>query len=215
MKRISVGLLSCLMERAIADMKAQGAEIIDFDIPNFDTISKRVGCGDFQTDLNQYFAVHGTNAPYKSLQDIYDSGLYLPNVQERIKHALDPKSNPNARPGPCVDTYHDEKKVAFRNAVVAAMDAAKLDAVIYPTWSDPPRKIGDLKSPAGDNSQQLSPPTGMPAITVPMGFTHGMLPAGVSLLGRSFSEPTLIKLAYSYEQATKHRLPPPTFGPLH
>jgi Asp-tRNA(Asn)/Glu-tRNA(Gln) amidotransferase A subunit family amidase len=113
-----------------------------------------------------------------------------------------------------VDTYHDERKIAFRNAIAAAMDSAKLDAVIYPTWSNPPRKVGDLKSPAGDNNQQLAPPTGMPAITVPMGFTHGMLPAGVSLLGRSFSEPTLFKLAYSYEQATKHRLPPPAFGPL-
>jgi Asp-tRNA(Asn)/Glu-tRNA(Gln) amidotransferase A subunit family amidase len=206
--------IKALMEKAIADMKAQGAEVVDFDIPDLDAITKKVGCGDFQADLNHYFSIHGTNAPYKSLQAIYDSGLYLPSVQERIKRNLDPKDNPNARPGPCVDTYHDERKIAFRNAIAAAMDSAKLDAVIYPTWSNPPRKVGDLKSPAGDNNQQLAPPTGMPAITVPMGFTHGMLPAGVSLLGRSFSEPTLFKLAYSYEQATKHRLPPPAFGPL-
>lgn len=202
------------MEKAIADMKAQGAEIVDFAIPNFDMISKGVNCGNFQADLNHYFSIHGTNAPYKSLYDISESGLYLPNVQERIKRALDPKSNPNTRPGPCMDTYHDEKKIAFRNTIVAAMDAEKLDAVIYPTWSNPPRKVGDLTSPGGDNSQQLAPPTGMPAITVPMGFTHGMLPAGVSLLGRSFSEPTLFKLAYAYEQGTKHRVPPPRFGPL-
>jgi amidase len=206
--------IKALMEKAIADMKAQGAEIVDFAIPNFDTISKGVNCGNFQADLNHYFSIHGTNAPYKSLYDISESGLYLPNVQERIKRALDPKSNPNTRPGPCMDTYHDEKKIAFRNTIVAAMDAAKLDAVIYPTWSNPPRKVGDLTSPGGDNSQQLAPPTGMPAITVPMGFTHGMLPAGVSLLGRPFSEPTLFKLAYAYEQGTKHRVPPPRFGPL-
>jgi amidase len=206
--------IKALMEQAIVEMRAQGAVVVDFDIPDWDTVSKRVGCGDLQADLNQYFSIHGTNAPYKSLHDIYESGLYLPNVQERIKRALDPKSSPNARPGPCLDTYHDERKIAFRNAVVAAMDAAKLDAVIYPTWSNPPRKVGDVTSPAGDNSQQLAPPTGMPAITVPMGFTHGMLPAGVSMLGRSFAEPTLFRLAYSYEQSTKHRMPPPKFGPL-
>ena len=213
--------IKSLMEKAIADMKAQGAQMVDFDIPDFENISKRVGCGDFQADLNHYFAAHGANAPYRTLQQVYDSGLYLPSVQERIKRALDPTTptatpNPNPpRTGPCLDTYHDEKKIAFRNAIVAAMDAAKVDAIVYPTWSNPPRKVGDLKSPSGDNSQQLAPPTGMPAITVPMGFTHGMLPAGVSILGRSFSEPLLFKLAYSYEEATKHRQPPAGFGPLH
>ena len=49
---------------------------------------------------------------------------------------------------------------------------------------------------------------------VPMGFTHGTLPAGLQLLGRPFSEPTLIKLGYAYEQATRHRKPPTLFGPL-
>jgi amidase len=206
--------IKALMEKAISDMKAQGAEVVDFDIPNFDNISKRVNCGDFQADLDRYFSIHGTNAPYKSLQAVYDAGLYLPSVGDRIKRSLDPGSDPNTRPGPCLDTYHDEKKIAFRNAIVEAMDAAKIDAVIYPTWSNPPRMVGDLKSPAGDNNQQLAPPTGMPAITVPMGFTHGTLPSGVSFLGRSFSEPTLFKLAYSYEQATKHRRPPAGFGPV-
>jgi Asp-tRNA(Asn)/Glu-tRNA(Gln) amidotransferase A subunit family amidase len=207
-----------LMQSAIAEMRAQGAEVVDFDIPDFDNISRRVSCGDFQADLNQYFAIHGSNAPYKSLQAVYDSGLYLPSVGDRIKRALDPeasaRNNPNARTGPCLDTYHDQRKIAFRNAITAAMDAAKIDAILYPTWSNPPRLVGDLKSPGGDNSQQLAPPTGMPAITVPIGFTHGMLPAGISMLGRSFSEPTLFRLAYAYEQATKHRKAPPLFGPL-
>ena len=206
--------IKALMEKAMGEMKAAGAEVVEFDIPDFENVSKRVGCGDFQADLNHYLAVHGAGAPYKSLQEVYDSGLYLPNVQERIKRALEPASSPNARPGPCLDTYHDERKIAFRKAIVAAMDAGKIDAVIYPTWSNAPRKVGDIKSPGGDNSQQLAPPTGMPAITVPIGFTHGTLPAGVSFLGRSFSEGTLFKLAYSYEQATRHRRPPAGFGPV-
>ncbi len=60
----------------------------------------------------------------------------------------------------------------------------------------------------GDNSQVIAPHTGQPAFTVPMGFTSGNLPAGLQFLGRMYSEPTLIKLTYSYEQGTKHRKQP-------
>jgi Asp-tRNA(Asn)/Glu-tRNA(Gln) amidotransferase A subunit family amidase len=94
------------------------------------------------------------------------------------------------------------------------MDRDGLNAVIYPTWSNPPRKIGDMQSPAGDNSQMLSPQTGFPSITVPMGYTYDALPAGITFLGRMFSEPDLIKYAYAYEQATRHRRPPTLFKPL-
>ena len=94
------------------------------------------------------------------------------------------------------------------------MDALKLDALVYPTWSNPPRLIGDLNTPAGDNSQLFSPSTGFPAITVPMGYTRGTLPAGMTFFGRAWSEPTLIRLAYGYEQATHHRHPPSTTPPL-
>jgi Asp-tRNA(Asn)/Glu-tRNA(Gln) amidotransferase A subunit family amidase len=204
--------IKVLTEQAIADLKAQGATIVDpLVIPDFDALTRGIGCGDFQSDLNHYLALHAPTAPYKSLQEIVDSGLYLPSIETRLKRPLDPKNGPRE---PCKDTWHDEKKIAFRNAVLAAMDAAHIDAILYPTWSNPPRLVGDMKSPGGDNNQVISPMTGLPAITVPMGFTHGALPAGLQLLGRAWSEPTLIKLAYAYEQATKHRRPPAKFGPL-
>ena len=88
-------------------------------------------------------------------------------------------------------------------------DAEELDALIYPTWSNPPRLIGDLNTPGGDNNQLFSPSTGFPAITVPMGYTRGgTLPAGLQFFGRAWSESTLLRLAYAYEQATHHRVPP-------
>ena len=90
------------------------------------------------------------------------------------------------------------------------MDSLQLDALAYPTWSNPPRLIGDLNTPHGDNSQLFSPSTGFPAITVPMGYTRGGLPAGLQLLGRAWSEPTLFGLAFAYEQATRHRHAPPS-----
>jgi len=77
-----------------------------------------------------------------------------------------------------------------------------------------PKKIGDLKSPAGDNSQLIPPHTGLPGLSVPMGFTYGNLPAGLQIVGRLFGEPDIIKIAYAYEQATRHRRPPEKFPPL-
>ena len=60
----------------------------------------------------------------------------------------------------------------------------------------------------GINSLVIAPFTGQPAFTVPMGFMEGNRPTGIEFLGRMYSEPTLIKLSYSYEQGTKHREPP-------
>ena len=204
-----------LTEEAIKDLKTQEAEIVDpFEIPDFDKLTENVWCGNFQADLDHYLAAHGKNAPYHSLAEIVESGLYLPYIEAEMKGAVNPKPAEGERRSPCLDIYHDEPKIAFREAVLRAMDKDKLDALIYPTWSNPPRKVGDLKSPAGDNSQILSPQTGFPAITVPMGFTYRSLPAGLTILGRAFSEPMLIRFAYAYEQATKHRHPPERFGPL-
>jgi len=113
--------------------------------------------------------------------------------------------------GPMARTVED----AFRAAVLKTMDAEKLDAFIYPTWSNPPRLIGDLNTPHGDNSQVFSPTTGFPSINVPMGYTRGgMLPIGMTLFGRAWDEARLIRLAYSYEQSTHHRKPPASTPPL-
>ena len=104
---------------------------------------------------------------------------------------------------------------AIMDAVVAAMDAAEVDAIIYPTWNNPPRRIGDDKSPHGNNSPVIAPHTGQPAITVPMGFTTDGLPLGLQFLARPFDEHKLFQYAYAYEQATRHRKPPADFGSLH
>lgn len=209
--------VKALAEKALADLKAQGAVIVDpFVIPNFAELTKDIWCGDFQADLNHYLAIHGKNAPFKTLAEIFASGLYLPYIEDDMKESVNPKPlAPGEKEPPCEDVYHTPRKIAFRDALLAAMDKDHLDAIVYPTWSNPPRKIGDMKSPAGDNSQILSPQTGFPAITVPMGFTYDSLPGGLTFLGRLFAEPTLIKYAYAFEQATKHRHAPANFPPLN
>jgi amidase len=207
--------VKALMEKAIQDLQAQGADIVDpFAIPNFEDLTEDINCGDFQLDLNAYLAKHGQGAPYHTLSDIIQSGLYLPYIEGRLKDAAAPKPATDTNSKPCSDVYHDAKKIEFREALLAAMAKHKVDAIVYPTWINAPRKVGDGRSAAGDNSQVLAPQTGFPAITVPMGYTHGTLPAGMTFLGKTFGEAELIKLAYAYEQATQHRHPPAKFPPL-
>jgi amidase len=207
--------IKALTEKAIADLKSRGAQIVDpFVIPNFEALTQDIFCGDFQSDLNSYLAKHGQGAPYKNLAEIIQSGLYLPYIERRLKQTAAAKPGSETDHTVCPDVYHNDKKIAFRAAIHAAMMQYKVQAIIYPTWSNAPRKVGDDQSPAGDNSQVLSPQSGFPAITVPMGYTHDVLPAGLTFFGDSFSEGTLIKFAYAYEQATQHRHPPSMFPPL-
>lgn len=201
-----------VMAKAIEDLKAQGAIIVDpFDLPNYQELTRNISCNSFHYDLNNYLASLGEQAKYKTLAEIVAAGLYLPINETRLKNFVQ-TSAPTTNP--CQDVYHDPRSLALREVLLQVMEKDKLDAIIYPTWSNAPRKVGDLQSPAGDNSQILSPQTGFPALTVPMGFTYGTLPAGMTFLGRLFSEPELIKYAYAYEQATKHRRPPEKFPPL-
>ena len=211
--RPSIEEVEAATEAALAELKQAGAVLIDpFDLPDYDKLTKDLWCGDFEADLNAYLARH-PQAPYADLKSIVASGLYLPYIGEEIRGAVAPPARDDRR-SPCLDVYHDPPKIRFRDALLAAMDREHLDAIVYPTWSNPPREVGDMSSPAGDNSQVLSPQTGMPAITVPAGFSHGHLPVGITFLARPFREDTLIGLAYSYEQATGHRRPPQLFPPL-
>ncbi|MBC7841765.1 MAG: amidase [Gemmatimonadaceae bacterium] len=207
--------------RAVSAMRAQGATIVDPAGIDSLTAVLRVtgaggaplpGCNPFKYDLERYFAARGENAPVKTIREILRSGNYHPTTQLRLQTADTVTVPPEAHPG-CI--AREAMRVRFRAAVVQLMDSLRLDALVYPTWSNPPRLIGDLNTPHGDNSQLFSPTTGFPAITVPMGYTRGSLPAGITFFGRPWSEGRLITLAYGFEQATHHRRAPASAPPLH
>jgi amidase len=169
-------------------------------------------CGGFKHDINKYLASLGDRVPVKNLEAIIRSRRFHPSAELRLTRAQEGAENGLDSPACKAEADYREK---FREAVLKTMEAHKLDAFVYPTWSNPPRLIGDLNTPHGDNSQVFSPTTGFPSINVPMGYTvDNQLPAGVTFFGRAWDEPTLIKLAYSYEQATKHRRSPSTTPPL-
>jgi Asp-tRNA(Asn)/Glu-tRNA(Gln) amidotransferase A subunit family amidase len=195
--------------KAVKDLEKAGAVIIDpagIDSLGALTRSGGGGCNSFKFDLERYLAARGQNAPVKTVDEVLRSGNFHPSVQLRLQAAQAATQPPEDSPG-C--KAREAMRERFRVAVTAMMDSLKLDALVYPTWSNPPRLIGDLNTPAGDNSQLFSPTTGFPAISVPMGYTrNNTLPAGMTFFGRAWSEGELITLAYGYEQATKHRRAP-------
>jgi amidase len=200
---------------AVEDLQRAGAVIVDPARVPLDDVRRAQGAGScmgFKYDINRYLASHGDKVPVGSLAEIVKSNRFHPTVQRRLEQAEQGAENGPDTPA-C--KAEQEYRARVRHAVLQLMDANKLDAFVYPTWSNPPRLIGDLNTPAGDNSQFFSPTTGFPAIQVPMGYTRGgVLPAGITFYGRVWSEATLIKLAYAYEQVTRHRRAPLSTPPL-
>lgn len=195
-----------LFERALYDLTANGATLIDpFTIPDFAQHRCIEWIDTLQQDLNAYLAA-ADNPPYHSLQAIYASGRYAPRIKQRLEQSLASTAGRQRSYPPGMGVHHHPQRRALHAAVTTAMDSAEVDALIYPSWNYPPRKIDDLHSPHGNNSPIIAPHTGQPAITVPMGFTPQGLPTGLQWLGRRCAEATLIRLAYAYEQATQHRM---------
>lgn len=151
------------------------------------------------------------NTPVRSLEEIIASGKFSPSIEAGIKKAqsLD-RSDPdyNARL---------VKRMQLQERVMQIMAENQLDALIYPHQQRLVVPIGERQ--VGRNGVVASV-TGFPVITVPGGFSKPTatapigVPVGIEFLGRPWSEPMLIRIAYAFEQATRFRQPPPTTPPL-
>jgi amidase len=201
--------VDALFRGVLGELRDLGADVIDpVTVEGLDEMrAAQTGtCNQFKYDLNRYLAGLGDKAPRKTLDEIIKSRQFHPSIQVRLESAQAADDVPGESAG-CRSREQFREKLRAR--VLKLMDTMRLDALLYPTWSNPPRLVGDLNTPGGDNSQLFAPSTGFPAITVPMGYTRGTLPAGLQIFGRPWSESTLLRLAYAYEQATHHRRPPP------
>ena len=208
-----------LFDRAISDLRAGGAVIVDsIVIPHLEEHLKADDfCPRFRYDMHEYLASLGPEAPIHDVVDVLKTGQYSPYVKGELEYfAKYPADVPPAKwDPPCPDYAENAARQNFLRDVVAAMDSAHLDAIVYPTWTYPPAHLDRAAQEyRGDNSQLIAPSTGMPAGTVPMGFSYGRFPAGLQILARPWDEGTIFRLAYAYEQATDHRRPPPGFPAL-
>jgi amidase len=210
--------VDALVEAAIEVMKQQGAVIIDpvelSDTPGLGKAEMEVLLYEFKDGINAYLAGLGPSAPVKSLAELIEANRKLADrempffAQELFEQALAKGALSDA-------AYHEARATCLRltrtEGIDAVMDQHQLDALIAPTngpaWTidvmNGDHFIGGSSTPAAV--------AGYPSITVPAGLTSG-LPVGLSLFGRAFSEATLIKLAYAYEQAS-HARREPTFAP--
>jgi len=203
-----------LIEAAIADLKAQGAVIVDpADIPTagrLDACELEILLYEFKDGLNAYLGALGPGARVHSLGELIafnerEKDREMPFFEQEILVQAE-KKGPLTVPAyrRALTTCRTRSRTAGIDAVMAKY---RLDAIVAPTGS--PAWTIDLVN--GDHflgaSSTPASVAGYPSITVPAGFAHG-LPVGLSFLGRAWSEAKLIELAYAYEQATKHRRPP-------
>lgn len=202
--------ISALFNQALKDMEKLGAVIVDsVEVVNFEELASDQWCPTFKNDLEEFLQTYVRRDTMKTFEDVLRVGTNSEYTRQRIE-ALGKNTLRRGNPDiPCGNAFEDERRIAFREAIEEVMDSLQLDALVYPSWNNKPATISRFQEEyKGDNSQVIAPHTGQPAFTVPMGFTAGNLPAGLQFLGKMWSEPTLIRLVYSYEQGTKHRKPP-------
>ena len=108
----------------------------------------------------------------------------------------------------------ESDEARMRTAYLAAMDELGIDVLAFPTATYPPKLNGDRNTTPAGTLSGIASALHWPAAVVPMGYSHENLPSGLQLLGRPWSEPILIELAFAYEQASQHRVPPPTVPSL-
>jgi amidase len=195
-------------------MKRAGAEIIDpADLPThgkFGSAEHQVLTYEFKADLNAYLASLGPNAPVHSMEEII--AFNERNKERELRWFGQETMIESQKRGPLTDqAYRDAlekaKRLAGKEGIDAVMDEHNLDAIIAPT-TGPAGATDFLYGERGEGgSSSAAAVAGYPNITVPAGFVHG-LPLGISFFGRAWSEPTLLKLAYAFEQLTKARRPP-------
>jgi amidase len=199
-----------LAKKAIKVFADNGAKVfepvsLNLDLVNYLQVNGSPSRYERIQAINQYLAKQGDKYPYKNAAELllnHKDVPTRPQDKENLAKPIDMDRDPEYR-------AVLEGKAKLREAVIALMDRYQLDALIYPTKLSGPLKIG----PRGDAERQytpnqLSPNTGLPALIVPMGFTPDGLPVGLEILGRPWSEPTLIKLGSGFEAVTNNRRVP-------
>lgn len=196
-----------ILRKALEGFKAQGAEVIDVTVPGLDDLLRdsSVIADEFKFDLADYLSKQ-PNAPVKSLGEIIERGLHHAELDATFRLRNQPEKR---------ETEHYRqafvKRRALRAAVEATLEELRVDALAYPTLRRKPALIGEAQ---GGTNCQLSATTGLPAISMPAGFTPDGLPIGLELLGGAWEEAKLLKYAYAWEQTSRPRKAPFSTPPL-
>jgi amidase len=207
-----------IMENALEVMKKQGAILVDpapiESAGKFGESEFTIFLYELKADLNAYLAKLGPNAPVKTLKDIIEFNDH--NAEKEMPYFGQDTFLKSQEKGPLtaqeyLDAVAKARDLARKQGIDATMDKNNLDALIGPTGG-PAWLTDHINGDSfGGGSSSTAAVAGYPNITVPAGFIHG-LPVGISFFCRAWSEPVLLRVAYSFEQATKVRKAP-TFAP--
>jgi len=202
-----------IFNRAVAELKTAGADIVDpIVIPNLkELLAKRAGSFTDEIDSFSFYFGRSANPPYKSREEAAQSPDFAKVIgrsQQRWTRPADAEK-------------HYEYLLAreeLTTHVLKVMADHNLDAIVHKAVEHQPTLIKDGVNPPFVD-QKGAPHINtflvfVPSIVVPAGFTRDNLPAGIAFLGRSYDDGNMIKLAYAYEQATRHRRPPASTTPL-
>ena len=203
-----------VMEAALAEMRKRGAELVDpAEIPHtgeYDETELTVLLYELKADLNAYLASLGPKAPVRTLADVI--AFNEAHRQEEMPYFGQDLFIKAQEKGPLTDLAYVEalahdRRLAALEGIDAVMGQHKLDAIVAPTGG--PAWMTDLVDGDHFGGGMSTPPAvaGYPHVTVPAGHVFG-LPVGISFVGRAWSEPTLVRVAYAFEQATRARRVP-------
>ena len=228
LKNARIGLLADLMggdpihaevnrvvEDAVTRMSALGATVVRVTIPDGAALTRNLSLMalEFQPSFNRYLASLGPDAPVKTFAEFMARNEVHPSLKGVLDGYL------RIVDGPSQPEYEQQlrRRAALRQAVMTVIAANRLDALLYPHQR---RLVVPIGEDQAERNGVWSNSTGFPALTFPGGFSPPSadapsgVPIGLELLGPEWSEATLLKLAYAFEQHTKVRKPPRSTPPL-
>ncbi len=208
--------VNLVTESAIVQMEEAGATMVRVSIPNFDEIVRDIAVADFEhkSVFNQYLASLGSNAAVESLEEFVSRGEFHPSIRQDLELTVaieDGMNDPEYR-------RRLFRRENLRQALMSVIADNDLDALLYPHQRRLVAVIGEEQL---ERNGVLSNATGFPAITVPGGFSPPTdsaplgVPIGIELLGPDWSEPTLLRLAFAFEQVSGIRESPAATPPLN
>jgi Asp-tRNA(Asn)/Glu-tRNA(Gln) amidotransferase A subunit family amidase len=198
-----------VLEHAVATMTAKGATVVRVSIPGVEELTRGLSLMtfEFKAAFDSYLAGLGPTAPVKSLAEFVARGEF----HESMRRGLEADLANTDGPGSLAYSQMLARRDKLRQAVMTVMAANRLDAILYPHQR---RLVVPIGEEQVERNGVLSNSTGFPALTFPGGFSPPTadapigVPIGLELLGPEWSEPTLFRLAYAFEQSARVRKPP-------
>jgi Asp-tRNA(Asn)/Glu-tRNA(Gln) amidotransferase A subunit family amidase len=193
--------VSQVVRDAAEHMVVNGATLVEVRIDGLADLLSDSSVIDFEftTDVARYFELSG--APVKSIEEVLASGQYHEALEARYQRSVERAAQ----------TEEYEKRLGRREVIARllteTLDNENLDALVYPTLRIKPVLVGESQT---GSMCRVAAHSGLPAISLPAGFTDDGIPVGIELLARTGEDGRLVELGYAWEQASKPRRPPPT-----